>query len=318
VSALLRGQEQAAQRKLARIRERIAALRQRSQECTQERHTLQQGIELEQRIALQERTVTQATEEVAHLTQLLKEREVPRDPLPDAAALAARAKAAQDAAQQAQVVLRRSREQILALERHLAGLEKELSLLAQAREEFVRVSAELAQLEQQAARTQELRSWLARQFTPLTTTIERHVLASIHGSFDAAVRKWFDRLVDDDGLSARLDHGFSPVLLQNGFETDVAHLSGGERTALSLAYRLALVHTIHVLSPGLATAGLIMLDEPTDGFSSEQLERVRDVLRELNMNQVILVSHEQQLEGFVDHIIRVHKTTDGSVADVRV
>ncbi|MBR9701087.1 hypothetical protein GOV11_04445 [Candidatus Woesearchaeota archaeon] len=100
---------------------------------------------------------------------------------------------------------------------------------------------------------------------------------------------------------------------QQGYEADVAHLSGGERTAVSLAYRLALVHTIQVLLPHLGTSGLVMLDEPTDGFSADQLERMRDVLRELKASQIILVSHEQQLESFVDHIIRVEKSPGGSI-----
>jgi len=50
-----------------------------------------------------------------------------------------------------------------------------------------------------------------------------------------------------------------------------------------------------------------MLDEPTDGFSSEQLDRVRDVLDQLNMQQVIIVSHESKIESFVDNVIRVGK-----------
>ena len=142
------------------------------------------------------------------------------------------------------------------------------------------------------------------------------MLLTIHAAFDAVFRQWFSRLVEDDALSTRLDHEFAPIVQQHGYETDVAFLSGGERTAVSLAYRLGLVHTIHALLPNLGTAGLIMLDEPTDGFSSEQLERVRDVLRELRMEQIIIVSHEQQLEGFVDHILRVRKTGDGSIVEV--
>jgi exonuclease SbcC len=52
---------------------------------------------------------------------------------------------------------------------------------------------------------------------------------------------------------------------------------------------------------------MIILDEPTDGFSSEQLDRVREVVDELNMRQIIIVSHEQKIEGFVDKVIRIQK-----------
>ena len=56
-----------------------------------------------------------------------------------------------------------------------------------------------------------------------------------------------------------------------------------------------------------------MLDEPTDGFSSEQLDKVRDVLEQLNMKQVIIVSHESKIESFVENVIRVQKQESVSV-----
>jgi exonuclease SbcC len=49
------------------------------------------------------------------------------------------------------------------------------------------------------------------------------------------------------------------------------------------------------------------LDEPTDGFSEQQLDKVRDILQELNVEQLILVSHEQKIEGFVDNVIKLKK-----------
>jgi exonuclease SbcC len=58
---------------------------------------------------------------------------------------------------------------------------------------------------------------------------------------------------------------------------------------------------------GIKTKDLLILDEPTDGFSSEQLDKVRNVLDELNMKQTIIVSHEAKIESFVDHVIRIHK-----------
>ena len=49
------------------------------------------------------------------------------------------------------------------------------------------------------------------------------------------------------------------------------------------------------------------MDEPTDGFSDEQLDRVRMVLDELKTEQIIIVSHESKIESFVDRIIRLEK-----------
>jgi len=51
----------------------------------------------------------------------------------------------------------------------------------------------------------------------------------------------------------------------------------------------------------------LILDEPTDGFSTEQINKMRDIFEQLKAEQIILVSHEQKIEGFVDHVIKVRK-----------
>jgi exonuclease SbcC len=52
---------------------------------------------------------------------------------------------------------------------------------------------------------------------------------------------------------------------------------------------------------------LVILDEPTDGFSEQQLDKMRDVLQQLNIKQLIIVSHEQKIEGFVENVIKFRK-----------
>lgn len=54
-------------------------------------------------------------------------------------------------------------------------------------------------------------------------------------------------------------------------------------------------------------SNLLILDEPTDGFSKEQLFKVRDILNELDCPQIIIVSHERELESFADNVFRVEK-----------
>ena len=100
---------------------------------------------------------------------------------------------------------------------------------------------------------------------------------------------------------------FTPIIEQQDYEIDYAYLSGGERTAIALAYRLSLNQVINNLMSEVKTRDLLILDEPTDGFSEEQLERVRVVLEELELEQVIIVSHESKVESFVDEVIRFEK-----------
>ena len=110
-----------------------------------------------------------------------------------------------------------------------------------------------------------------------------------------------------DTFNVRLDDNFTPIIEQQDYELDYAYLSGGERTAIALAYRLSLNQVLNSIISRIKTKGLIILDEPTDGFSQEQLVKMRDLFEELKAEQVIFVSHEQKLEDFVDHIIKIKK-----------
>ena len=105
----------------------------------------------------------------------------------------------------------------------------------------------------------------------------------------------------------KLDDTFSVVAEQDGYESSVENLSGGEKTSVALAYRLALNRVINDVMSTIRTKDLLILDEPTEGFSSEQLDKVREVLDELGAKQVIIVSHESKVESFVDHVIRIEK-----------
>lgn len=158
----------------------------------------------------------------------------------------------------------------------------------------------------------ETTHFLSDYFTPLMDVMERHVLSTIHNEFSTIFQHWFGVLIEET-LTARLDEQFTPLVTQSGYDTDIAHLSGGERTACALAFRLALCKTVNSLIRTITTKDILILDEPTDGFSSEQLDKMRDVLLSLGLSQVILVSHEQKIEGMADSIIRVRKENGSSI-----
>ncbi len=162
-----------------------------------------------------------------------------------------------------------------------------------------------------AIRTEE--KWLSDAFSPVAERIERAVLGSIHAEFGRRFTEWCAALLEDDALFGTLGEDFSPLVSQDGYDADILHLSGGERTAVALAYRLALNTVVNGFVQGIRTTDLLILDEPTDGFSTEQLDRVRDVLRELSNRQVIIVSHEQKMEAFVDRVLRIEKHAGVSV-----
>jgi len=153
----------------------------------------------------------------------------------------------------------------------------------------------------------QLNHWLTEYFAKLMDNIEKHVLLSVYHQFNGLFQNWFSMLIEEETMQARLDDAFTPIIELNGYETDLQHLSGGEKTSCALAYRLALNKVINDLISTIHTRDLIILDEPTDGFSTEQLDRVREVLDELGIEQTIIVSHEAKIESFVDNVINVTK-----------
>src|SRR3989344_1119372 len=153
----------------------------------------------------------------------------------------------------------------------------------------------------------QLEKWLEEVFINMMNIMEKKIMLKAYSDFNELFEKWFNILVENELISVKLDDEFSPVIILNGYETDYAHLSGGERTAAALSYRLALNQVINNLMSEIKTKDLIILDEPTEGFSSEQLDRVKLVLQELNLKQIIIVSHEPKVESFVDNILRFEK-----------
>ncbi len=150
-------------------------------------------------------------------------------------------------------------------------------------------------------------NWLEDFFINLIEVMEKHIMAQLYNEFNELFQNWFRVLIEDENISVRLDDTFTPVIEQNGYETFLENLSGGEKTSCALAYRLALNKVINGFVGNINTNDIIILDEPTDGFSTEQLDSIRDVLDQINIKQVIVVSHESKIESFVDNVIRIAK-----------
>ncbi len=168
---------------------------------------------------------------------------------------------------------------------------------------------EVDELRRKAARVSLYRgysSWLETLFLPAVENIESHVLDSIRDEFQRVFHRWFAELIEDPNVSASVDDRFTPTITQSGYDLDAQSLSGGERTAVALAYRLALNYMVKRANESMQT-NLLILDEPTEGFSKEQTYRLRGVLEELECDQVILVSHERDLESLADKIYLVEK-----------
>ena len=186
-----------------------------------------------------------------------------------------------------------SRREVLDKEKELTSLLKEIESRNLARENLEKLNT--------------LKFWLENDFVNLLDNMEKSIMLRIYNDFNPLFQKWSDMLIDNENIKIRLNEEFSPLIEQNGYDIEYEFLSGGEKTATALAYRLALNQIINNLISDIKTRDILILDEPTDGFSDEQLDRVKLVLDELNVKQLIVVSHETKVESFVDNIIRLEK-----------
>ena len=162
----------------------------------------------------------------------------------------------------------------------------------------------------------QYKEWLESFFVPAIIQIEKQVLLSILQNFNETYRRWYSILVEDQSKESRIDENFTPIVTQDGYEQEIGYLSGGEKTSIALAYRLTLNSLMRKETDSMKS-NLLILDEPTDGFSKNQLGKIREVLDELKSEQIILVSHEKELETYVDNIFQISKQ-DGISKIVRM
>lgn len=154
----------------------------------------------------------------------------------------------------------------------------------------------------------DLRDWIRDKFQILIRDIEREIISTSALQFNEYFREWFTTLVEDQNIEVeiRLDD-FEPVITVNGYDSPFNDLSGGEKSALSLSYRLALNKIINERYQEVKTKDLLILDEPTDGFSQEQINKMQEVFEKLDTSQMFIISHERNLDSFVTDIFNFKK-----------
>ncbi len=211
-------------------------------------------------------------------------------------------------------------EKTAAIENELIGIRKQITkifaITARSEEKLNNEQNRIAQNEQKMSEAKkwkakhkkfvQFQEWLELFFIPTVSQIEKQVLLSILQNFNETYTKWYSILVEDPTKESRIDEDFTPVVNQDGYEQEIGFLSGGEKTSIALAYRLTLNSLMKKETKDMKS-NLLILDEPTDGFSKNQLGKIRELLDELKSEQVVLVSHEKELETYVDNIFQISK-----------
>ena len=200
-------------------------------------------------------------------------------------------------------------EKITELEKELASHETKLDTTKEDLKNAKKAMELKESLKKQRENTSNMRIWANDQFPVLLKDIERTILATTASQFNQYFKEWFRALVEEENIDIQIDpEDFQPIVMVDGFESPFDDLSGGEKSALSLAYRLALNKVINTKHQDVKTKDLLILDEPTDGFSEAQVNKMQEVFDTLNMKQMIIISHERTLDSFVSQVFNFKKS----------
>lgn len=185
--------------------------------------------------------------------------------------------------------------------------------LAECRQSVQAKEQELTQFLARAKRSLQAQRWL-QVADRGRSILHREMLP--HRVHERALRRM------ENGINAMLELFESPFRVKtspedlsytayfsNGTVMPAQGLSGGQQTILALALRWTLnsVFAEHV--------GMMVLDEPTAWLDRRHRELLRVALRGLSLAaqdhgcQVIIITHEQSLEGSFDQVVKLGKAT---------
>ena len=86
-------------------------------------------------------------------------------------------------------------------------------------------------------------------------------------------------------------------------ESSMSMVSGGEKIAIALALRLGITQAM-----AKGDLDTILLDEPTIHLDSFRRHELINLLKDMTvLPQMIIVTHESQLENAADNLIKVEK-----------
>ncbi|MFB6155990.1 MAG: DNA double-strand break repair ATPase Rad50 [Haloferacaceae archaeon] len=141
-------------------------------------------------------------------------------------------------------------------------------------------------------------------------------------SLERMLNETFELVYGNDAYShIRLDGEYElRVFQKDGTALDPDQLSGGERALFNLSLRLAIYRLLAEGIEGTAPMPPLILDEPTVFLDAGHVSRLVDLVREmrdLGVEQTVIVSHDDELVDAADDLVTVEKDATTNRSSVR-
>ncbi len=116
----------------------------------------------------------------------------------------------------------------------------------------------------------------------------------------------------DSDYTIDIDNNYNIKVIVGNETLDAKTLSGGEKTSVALAYRMAL-SSIASLLGGVNKNESLIMDEPTSGLDKEDINALSTcIIKIKDIRQIIIVTHEDTMKNIADAVITVTKTSGES------
>ncbi|MFB6299036.1 MAG: DNA double-strand break repair ATPase Rad50 [Halobacteriales archaeon] len=190
------------------------------------------------------------------------------------------------------------------LQSRIGGVENELEELSSLRDRRKDLETRVESLESLHEEADRLQS----MYADLRAELRQRNIASL----ERLLNEVFDLVYQNDAYARiELDANYELTVYQkDGEALDPEQLSGGERALFNLSLRTAIYRLIAEGIEGSAPMPPLILDEPTvflDSGHVSQLIELVESMRDLGVEQIIVVSHDTELVGAADDLITVEK-----------
>ena len=190
------------------------------------------------------------------------------------------------------------------LQNRIGGVENELdelSSLKTQREELAATVDRLESLYDEAMQLQETYGTLRRELR------QRNV-----DRLETMLNETFDLVYQNDSYARiELDGEYELTVYQkDGTPLDPEQLSGGERALFNLSLRCAIYRLLSEGIEGSAPTPPLILDEPTVFLDSGHVSKLVELIESMTehgVEQIVVVSHDEELVGAADDLVAVQK-----------